>query len=584
MRMSRLFSQTKREIPSDAEIPSHQLLVRAGFIRQLSTGIFSYLPLANRSMKKVENIMRQEISAIGGQEILMPVIHPADLWQETGRWYQIGSEMGRFKDKNNHDMVLSMAHEEVIASLVRDEIRSYRQLPQILFHIQTKWRDEPRPLGGLIRAREFTMKESYSLDADQAGLDFQYQAHYQAYQKIFQRCSLPVLPVKANTGMMAGKSAHEFIYLTPVGEDIIIVCGQCGYAANRQIAAMKKVIHSHEPELPLEKVATPNCKTIEDLSEFLHIPKEKTAKAVFVVATFLQNNQNFDCFVFVVVRGDMDVNETKLATALRAIAIRPAIEAEITAIGAVPGYASPIGLKNVMTVVDDIIPHSTNLVSGANIEGYHYKNVNYARDYQADIVTDIAMVNAGDGCKQCGHPLEAVRGVEVGNIFMLGTWISESMGCNYLDQDGKPQPIFMGSYGIGIGRLLACIVEEHHDDHGIIWPISVSPFQVHLVSLPWKTSATETETTFDAERLYQKLLEADIDVLFDDREVSPGVKFNDADLIGNPIRLTISERSIKNGGVEFKRRNKSEKFIIPYENTITVVKEEIKQSETNRWN
>jgi prolyl-tRNA synthetase len=582
MRMSRLFSQTKRETPSEAEIPSHQLLIRAGFIRQLSAGIFSYLPLAYRSMKKIENIIRQEMMSIGGQEILMPVVHPADIWQETGRWYQIGTEMGRFTDKNNHDMVLSMTHEEVIASLVRDEIRSYRQLPQLLFHIQLKWRDDPRPRGGLIRAREFTMKDSYSLDADQTGLDHQYEAHHQAYQKIFKHCVLPVVSVNSDTGMMAGKSAHEFMYLTPVGEDTIIVCNQCGYAANRQIAVMKKVIHDHQPERPLEKVATPNCKTIEELSEFLSIPKEITAKAVFVVATFFQNNQTFERFVFVIVRGDMDVNETKLATALGAISIRPAMESEIKSVGAVPGYASPIGLKNVMIVVDDIIPASTNLVSGANIDGYHYKNVNYGRDYQADIVTDIAMVNAGDECQQCGHSLNSSRGVEVGNIFKLGTWISEAMGCNYLDQDGKAKPIFMGSYGIGIGRLLACIVEEHHDEHGIVWPISVSPFQVHLVSLPWKTPASTIENTFDAERLYQKLLDAHIEVLFDDREESPGVKFNDADLIGNPIRLTISERSIKNGGIEFKRRDKPEKIILPYESAIATIKEEIYILETNR--
>jgi prolyl-tRNA synthetase len=582
MKMSQLFSQTKRETPAEAEIPSHQLLLRAGFIRQLSAGIFTYLPLAKKSITKIENIMRQEIMAIGGQEILMPVIHPADIWQETGRWYQIGSEMGRFKDKNNHDMVLSMTHEEVIANLVRDEIRSYRQLPQLLFHLQTKWRDDPRPRAGLIRAREFTMKDSYSLDIDQAGLDLQYEAHYHAYQNIFRRCSLPVVPVKSDTGMMGGKSAHEFMYLSSVGEDTIIVCNNCGYSANRQIAVKKKHINNNEEELSLEKVATPNCKTIEDLAVYLSIPREQTAKAVFMVATSLQNNQSLDRFIFVIVRGDMDVNETKLATALRAAFIRPATEAEIKAVGAVPGYASPIGLKNVMTVVDDIIPDSKNLVSGANIEDYHYKNVNYGRDYQADIVTDIAMVDGGDECKQCGHPLESVRAVEVGNIFKLGTWISETMGCNYLDQEGKPKPIFMGSYGIGVGRLLACIVEEHHDDHGIIWPISVSPYQVHLVSLPWKTSDGKPEKTLSAENLYQNFIAEDIEVLYDDREESPGVKFNDADLIGNPIRLTISERSIKNGGVEYKRRDTPEKVIIPYENAISAIKEEIIKLGSNR--
>jgi prolyl-tRNA synthetase len=582
MKMSHLFSQTKREIPTEAEILSHQLLLRAGFIHQLGAGIFSYLPLAVRSMKKIENIMRQEIIAIGGQEISMPVIHPADIWQETGRWYQIGSEMGRFKDKNNHDMVLSMTHEEVIASLVRDEIHSYRQLPQLLFHIQIKWRDDPRPRAGLIRAREFTMKDSYSLDSNQTGLDLQYEAHFRAYQNIFKRCSLPVKSVKSDTGIMGGKSAHEFMYLTPVGEDTIIQCNHCDYSANRQVAIKKKHSNNKENELPLEKVATPNCKTIEDLAEYLSIPKEKTAKAVFMVATVLQNNHSQDRFIFVIVRGDMDVNETKLATAIKAISLRPAMEDEIRGIGAIPGYASPIGLKDVLIVVDDLIPESTNLVSGANIEGYHYKNVNFGRDYQADIITDIAMVNAGDECKQCGHPLESVRGVEVGNIFKLGTWISDAMGCSYLDHEGKSKPIYMGSYGIGVGRLLACIVEEHHDDHGIIWPMSVAPYHIYLISLPWKSAENLREKTYSADNLYHKFLENGIDVLFDDREESPGVKFNDADLIGIPIRLTISERSIKNGGIEYKRRDKPEKMIIPYENVIAVIKDEIKEFEPNQ--
>ena len=581
MKMSQLFSQTKREVPAEAEIPSHQLLLRAGFIRQLSAGVFTYLPLAVKSMRKIENIMRQEIKAIGGQEILMPIIHPADIWQKTGRWYQIGSEMGRFTDKNNHDMVLAFTHEEVIANLARDEIHSYRQLPQLLFHIQIKWRDDPRPRAGLIRAREFTMKDSYSLDIDQAGLDLQYEAHYHAYQNIFQRCALPIVAVKSDTGVMGGKSAHEFMYLTPVGEDTIIRCNHCGYSANRQIASKKKDVLPDEAQLPLEKVATPDCKTIDDLAKYLSISKDKTAKAVFMVASFLQNNQIIDRFIFVIIRGDMDVNEAKLATAVKAISLRPAMEDEIRAIGAVPGYASPIGLKDVMIIVDDIIPESTNLVSGANIEGYHYLNVNYGRDYQAEIVTDIALVNTGDECKQCGYPLESTRAVEVGNIFKLGTWISEAMGCTYLDQEGKSNPIFMGSYGIGVGRLLACVVEEHHDEHGIIWPISVSPYQVHLISLPWKTFTDSQQNTYSAENLYNKLEHEGIDVLFDDREESPGVKFNDADLIGIPIRLTISERSIKNGGVEYKRRDKPEKMIIPYEDVISAITEEIKLLETN---
>ncbi len=580
MRMSQLFSQTIRETPSDAEITSHRLLLRAGFIRQLGTGIFTYLPLAKRSLTKIENILREEINAIGGQEIMMPAVHPAEIWQETGRWYQIGTEMGRFKDKNDHDMVLSMTHEEVIASLVRDEIRSYRQLPQLLYHIQTKWRDDPRPRAGLIRAREFTMKDSYSLDVDLEGLDKQYEAHYQAYQKIFKRCSLPVTAVKSDTGMMGGKIAHEFMYLNPVGEDTLMICSHCGYSANRQIAVYKKHFFIDDSELPLEKVATPDCKTIDDLAAFLSIPTQKTAKAVFLVATILQGKERTERFVFVIVRGDMEVNETKLATAIHAVDLRPAVDAEIRAVGAVPGYASPVGLSNVMVVVDDIIPHSTNLVSGANIEGFHLRNVNYGRDYQAEIVADITMANDGDRCIECSHPLHSVRGIEVGNIFKLGTWISEAMGCYYLDRDGKSHPIVMGSYGIGTGRLLACIAEEHYDDYGLMWPFTVSPFQIHLVVLPSKVASDKNESLLLAESVYQQCNTEHMECLFDDREESPGIKFNDADLIGIPIRLTVSERSIKNGGIEYKRRDKPEKTIIPFNNVIHTMRDEIKKLES----
>jgi prolyl-tRNA synthetase len=579
MKMSKLFSRTLRDIPSEAETVSHQLLLRAGFIRQLSTGIFSYLPLARQSLTKIENILRQEMNAIGGQEITMPVVHPADVWQATGRWYQIGSEMGRFKDRNERDMVLSMTHEEVIANLAHSEIHSYRQLPQLLYHIQTKWRDDPRPRAGLIRAREFTMKDSYSLDADQVGLDQQYTAHYHAYHKIFHRCGLPVKTVLSDTGMMGGKYAHEFMYLSPSGEDTIIYCDHCGYSANRQIAKKKKTPQIEDQIKSIEKVATPQCKTIQDLADFLSVPTSKTAKAVFMVATSLRGTVRSEHFVFALVRGDMDVNETKLAAAIQAVELRPATEDEIRNVGAVPGYASPVGLQNVLVIVDDLIPHSSNLVSGANEEGYHLLNVNYGRDFQANFIADIVVANEGDECSECGYPLKAARGVEVGNIFKLGTWISEATDSNYLDKDGKPQPVYMGSYGIGTGRLLACIAEEHHDDHGLIWPISVSPFQVHIVELPSKPSANEIDVSGLAEGVYQKLSEQDIDCLFDDREDSPGIKFNDADLIGNPLRLTISERSIKNGGIEFKRRDQNEKQIVPFENIIPFIEEEIRKLE-----
>lgn len=574
MRMSKLFSQTLREAPSDAEVASHQLLLRAGFIRPLAAGIFSYLPLARRSLTKIENILRDEINSIGGQEITMPVIHPAEIWQETKRWYQIGSEMGRFKDKNNRDMALAMTHEEVIADLVRKEIHSYRQLPMLLYHIQTKWRDDPRPRAGLIRVREFTMKDSYSLDADWEGLDKQYNAHYQAYFNIFHRCDLSVIAVKSDVGMMGGKLAHEYMYLTPIGEDTLLLCDNCRYSANRQIARFEKPKSPQEEPLPVEKVATPETKTIEGLANFLGVKKSQTAKAVFMMASIPEGEETIDRFVFAVVRGDMEVNETKLANAVKAKNLRPATEEEIIAVGATPGYASPIGIKGALVVVDDMIPEAPNLVAGANEDGYHLRNVNYGRDYQADIVTDLVAVQEGDACPECGSPLRSVRGVEVGNIFKLGTRYSDAMGCYYLDKNGEEKPVIMGSYGIGSGRLLACIAEEHHDDMGLIWPITVAPYQVHLVALLGRGSS---ETLEAADNLYAELVSAGIEVLYDDREESPGVKFNDADLIGIPIRLTVSERSRKQGGVEYKRRDQAEKSILPRDETLARVKTEMGQ-------
>jgi prolyl-tRNA synthetase len=576
MRMSKLFSQTLREAPSEAEIPSHQLLLRAGFIRQLAAGIFSYLPLAKRSLTKIENILRQEMNAIGGQEVAMPVVHPAELWKETKRWYQIGSEMGRFKDKNGRDMVLAMTHEEVVADLVRKEIRSYRQLPCLIYHIQTKWRDDPRPRAGLIRVREFTMKDSYSLDADWEGLDKQYRAHYQAYFNIFNRCDLPVVAVKSDVGMMGGTMAHEFMYLTPIGEDTLLICDNGDYAANRQIARFKKEALPKEALKPLEQVETPEMKTIEGLANFLGVPKSKTAKAVFMMASIPEGEKTEERFVFAVVRGDMDVNDTKLANAVKAKELRPATEEEIWSVGAVPGYASPRGLKGALVVVDDIIPESPNLVAGANEEGYHLLNTNLGRDYQADMVTDIATAEEGYGCPVCGAPLRALRGVEVGNIFKLGTRYSESLGAYYLDKDGVEKPVIMGSYGIGSGRLLASVAEAHHDEGGLIWPVSVAPYHIQLILLEGKSDDQPSEV---AERLYAEMKALGVEVLYDDRDESPGVKFNDADLIGLPLRMTVSERSLQKGGVEFKRRDGEAKTIVSVGEAIQQASNVIKEME-----
>ena len=576
MRISHLFGITLREAPTGAETASHQLLLRAGFIRPLCAGIFSVLPLARRAMSRIERIMREEINAIGGQEMTMPVVQPAEIWKETGRWYQVGSEMGRFKDKNAHDMVLAMTHEEAVADLVRSEIRSYRQMPALIYHIQTKWRDDPRPRAGLLRVREFTMLDSYSLDRNYEGLDQQYQAHYEAYHRIFERCGLPVKAIQSDTGMMGGKQAHEFMYFTPIGEDSILSCPACGYTANQQVARFKKQAYSTEEPLSLEKIATPETATIEDLATLLKIPKEKTAKAVFLMAKIPipdSHEELSEKFIFAVVRGDMEVNEIKLGNALKAIELRPATEEEILAIGAAPGYASPLGLKDVLVIVDDLIPQSPNLVAGANETGYHLKNVNYGRDYQAQIVADIVSAQEGSPCPECEQAMTLKRGVEVGHIFKLGTRYSEALGCTFLDEDGSSKPVIMGSYGIGVGRLLACIAEEHHDEHGLIWPRSVSSYPLHLVAL----SAKSTEVAEKAEALYEQLCKSGIEPLYDDRAESPGVKFADADLIGLPLRLTISERSLKAGGVELKLRGQNETRIKSLETLLPTLKNELQE-------
>lgn len=557
MRLSRMFGSTLREAPAGAEAVSAQLLVRAGFVRQLGVGLYSYLPLAQRSLAKVEAIIRDGMNAIGGQEIKMPVVHPAEVWQQSGRWSAIDAELARFKDRRGRDMVLAMTHEEVVALLAASEVRSYRQLPQMVYHLQTKFRDDPRPRAGLIRVREFTMKDSYSLDADASGLDAQYRAHYQSYFNIFARCGLGVIAVGSDVGMMGGSLAHEYMYLCDIGEDTLVLCDACGYAANRQIAAFAKPAAAAQAALPMTKVATPETKTIEALARFLGVPKARTAKAVFMIAGITGR----ETFVFAVVRGDMDVNETKLANAVKADWLRPATDEEIRAEGAEPGYASPIGLPpgaQRLIVIDDAVAASPNLVAGANEAGFHLVNTNAGRDYQADIVADIAAAREGDACAACGGPLRTSRGIEVGNIFKLGTRYSDAMGARFLDESGAQRPIVMGSYGIGVGRLLACVAEEHHDQAGLCWPVTVAPYHVHLVSLGGRDASVAQA----AERVYGALCAAGFEVLYDDRIESPGVKFADADLIGLPLRVTVSGKSLAGGGVEVKRRSSDARSMV----------------------
>ena len=495
----------------------------------------------------------------------MPVVHPGELWQRSGRWYDIDEELVRFADRTGRDMVLAMTHEEVVADLARSDVRSYRQLPLLVYQIQTKFRDDPRPRAGLIRVREFTMKDSYSLDADTAGLDRQYRNHYRAYFRIFQRVGLPeVIAVAADTGIMGGRAAHEFMLLTEVGEDTLVLCDHCRYAANRQAARFRKRPPSAEELRPVEKVATPGAETIAALAQLLDVPESRTAKVVLFRAAVPSGDgtrQTREVLVMGLVRGDMNLNETKLAHAIKARWLRPATAEAIRAAGAVPGYASPVGVPRdaVLVVVDDLVAASPNLVTGANEAGFHLRHVNVGRDFTPDVVADIAEADVGSPCPRCGNSVRLARGVEVGNIFQLGTRYAEALGAMYIDADGQSRPIVMGSYGIGVGRLLACIAEAHHDGRGLRWPVTLAPFDVHLVLL----AGREPEVGARADELYAALEAAGLEVLYDDREASAGVKFADADLVGVPLRVTVSGRSLQQGGVEVKRRDREEVQMLP---------------------
>ncbi|MBN2618812.1 MAG: proline--tRNA ligase [Spirochaetales bacterium] len=545
MRMSQLFSRTLRPTGKD-ETASAEFLVRAGFIRQLAAGIYSYLPIAQRSINKIENIIREEMDRIGGQEITMPVVHPADTWKETNRYFEIDKELTKFNDRWGRDMVLAMTHEEIATTLIKSEIISYKQLPQTIYQIQTKWRDDARPRAGLIRVREFTMKDSYSAAANWEQLDKQYEEHFHAYFKMFNRCGLPVITVQSDLGMMGGKMAHEFMYLTSMGEDSLVTC-DCGYTANSEVAVFKKEFLASQDEVELKEIETPGTESIEDLSKFLGVNSTDTVKAVFYIGTFQKGEDEFEKLVIAQIRGDLQVNETKIQNAIKAKALRPAAVEEIEGVGCVAGYGSAIGIKNAVVVADDSIQKNRNYIVGANKVNYHLTGARLGRDFTPDFITDIANAVEGAICSCCGKQLIFSRGVEVGNIFKLGTKYSESVGAVFNDIDGKEKPVIMGSYGIGVGRLLASIVEEHHDENGIIWPMSVSPYQVHLINL--------SKNTEKAEELYTSFIDEGIEVLFDDRtKERAGVKFKDADLFGIPLRIIVGDKSLETEEVEFKTR------------------------------
>jgi prolyl-tRNA synthetase len=561
MRISQLFGRTLHDNPAEAEMVSHRLLQRGGFIKPLAAGIYTQLPLGWRVCRKIMDIFRDEMDALGGQEMAMPVVNPAEIWQETGRWQSVGPELVRWQDRNRRDMTLAMTHEEAFTDTLKTELESYKQLPILVYHIQTKVRDEPRPRGGLIRVREFIMKDAYSVHADQADIDRFYPDMVQAYRNIYAICDVATVEVEADTGMMGGKTSHEFMVLNANGEDTILMSSDGAYAANAERAVFDKGAPPVEAPLPLEEVYTPNCQSIADLAAFLGMPESRTVKAVFYIA----ENDTQD-FIFVVIRGDLPVNEVKLAHALGGVPFRAATEAEIEAVGAVPGFASPIGLqknlgggRKMVIIADDSAVQWPNLVGGANKVDYHLRHTNANRDYQPDIVADIALARDGDKCLGRDATLKAHRSIEVGHCFKLGQRYAQAMKVTFCDETGQEQTPIMGSYGIGVGRLMAAIVEQHHDDYGIIWPETVAPFDVHLLSLG---KGPEDEVSRQAESLYEKLQDAGLEVLFDDRRESAGVKFADADLIGVPWRVTVSGRSLQQGGVEVKRRNEAEKKIV----------------------
>jgi prolyl-tRNA synthetase len=576
MRVSQQFTTTLREVPRDSEGGNQELLVRGGYVRQLTAGVYSMLPLGNRVIRKISQIIREEMDKKGGQEVTMPVIQPKDLWDMEppgggpSRSEAMGDVLFKLKDRKGRDMVLGPTHEEVVTSLAAEFVRSYRDLPQLIYQIQTKLRDEPRPRAGLMRVREFIMKDLYSFDADYEGMDISYRKMADAYRAIFTRCGMNFIVIHADSGAIGGKDSQEFIAITEAGEDDAMICDRCDYAANREKAEFVRTELAKEPEKALEEVYTPGCTSISDLASYLDIPEAKTLKSVCYVAG--------GKLILSIVRGDLEINEVKLANTLyhngvNAANLHLATAEELAEAGIVAGYTSPLDKDEVVLIVaDPSVQIGNNFVAGANRADYHIKNVNYPRDFRVDVLNDIASAYDGSTCVRDGGTLHAVRGSEVGHIFKLGTRYSESLGAYFLDADGVSRPVLMGCYGIGVGRIMATMVEQSHDDKGIIWPFSIAPYHVALVGL----DLDKGETGSAAEQLYADLLAAGVEVLFDDRAETAGVKFNDADLLGLPLRAVVSKRSLKNGGIELKLRSQKESRIVPIEGAVEVIRGEIR--------
>ena len=557
--------KTRREVPNEAEIPSHILLLRTGMIRKLVSGVYGFMPLGWRSVRKIEEIVRQEMDATGAQEIHMSAVQPAELWQESGRWFAYGPELWRLKDRNGRDFCLGPTHEEIFTDIIRNDVSSYRQLPMNLYQIQTKYRDEARPRFGLMRSREFIMKDAYSFDKDFEGLDESYRIMYEAYDRIFKRCGLDCRPVEADTGAIGGSNSHEFTAISEVGESEIAYCEHCSMAATTERAeCVDAAPQTDVAPLPVEKVHTPGTKTIEEVAGYLNLDKSQTIKALLFVTYDEEGKENG--YVAAFIRGDRELNMIKLINALGIPehAIEFADEEKMSAAtGCVGGFTGLCGLHDCTVVVDSELVGLKNLCAGANETDHHLVNVNYGRDYEGDIVTDLKVLQEGDPCPVCGAPVKHARGIEVGQVFKLGTKYSESMGAFYLDENQQKKSIVMGCYGIGVTRTLAAVVEQHHDENGIIWPMSVAPYHV-IVTLVKPDDEVQAEA---AETIYQQLLKAGVEVLLDDRKERPGVKFKDADLLGIPVRITVGKLAGE-GRVEYKLRRDADKEEITIEEAI----------------
>jgi prolyl-tRNA synthetase len=575
MRVSRAFLPTLKENPADATVASHILLLRGGYLRPLAAGIYSYLPLFQRVVRKIEEILREEMTAIGAQEFFLPALHPAELWKESGRWEVMGETMFRLKDRGGREMGLGMTHEEVFTAIARGELRSYRQLPQVWYQIQTKFRDEARPKSGVLRVRQFTMKDAYSFDLDTAGLDRAFEDQRRAYQRIFTRCGLAFVAVDAHSGAMGGSASTEFMVRTDAGEDDVASCASCGYAANVERAQSRGPNDPATPGKagPLNRFPTPGVRTIEELAKAPYLrPATQQLKSLVYVAD--------DALVLAVVRGDDELNEAKLQTATKAAVLRPAHPEEIqAALGAKPGSLGAVGVKPVSgrggitrILVDGTLAGLAGMVTGANEDGYHFEGVDVARDLAAAETADLRRVRSGERCMRCeSGRLEIFKALEVGHIFKLGTKYSESLGARVLDEAGREVPIVMGSYGIGVERIAAAAVELRHDDDGIIWPMSIAPFQVGLLTLQTK----EADVVEMADRLYRELQDAGVEVLYDDRDERPGVKFKDADLVGLPLRIAVGKKSLAEGKIEMKKRAGSEMELVPANDVVARTLQEI---------